>query len=200
MSIPEMKRLHPLDGGHHAANLRSMAPNDFQKLLTTPGPPELGPSPRPDVLSIAELNAELARLLEKTELPEASHLLTRAIVFLWHDHLEEAHSISQEIETKDGSYVHGIIHRREPDYGNARYWFNRVGFHDCFTTLATRARAIATAELQRRLIKSKAWDPFGFIDACETATKKKVPEEIHALRAIQGEELRLLLQHCLASC
>jgi hypothetical protein len=176
-----------------------MAPNDFQRLLTTPELPGLGPGPRPGILPIAELDADLARLLENTKLPQPSRQLMRAIIFLWHDHLDEAHSISQDIETEDGSYIHGIMHRREPDYGNARYWFNRVGFHDCFTTLATNASAIlssAAPEMRRRLINSKGWDPLAFIDACEIATRRKAAEEIRLLRAIQAEELRLLLQHC----
>ena len=38
-------------------------------------------------------------------------------LWLLHDFLDESHSLSQEITTDTGSYWHGIMHRREPDYG-----------------------------------------------------------------------------------
>jgi len=40
---------------------------------------------------------------------------------------ERAHNVAQEIETKDGSWVHAYLHRKEGDSGNARYWYNRAG-------------------------------------------------------------------------
>ena len=41
--------------------------------------------------------------------------------------LDRSHTISQSFESADGSYWHGIMHRREGDYGNSKYWFRRVG-------------------------------------------------------------------------
>jgi len=38
---------------------------------------------------------------------------------------DAAHEIVQGIELPIASYLHGILHRAEGDYSNARYWFIR---------------------------------------------------------------------------
>lgn len=44
------------------------------------------------------------------------------------DDLGSAHPLSQALEGDPlADYWHAIIHRREGDYNNSRYWFNRVG-------------------------------------------------------------------------
>ena len=83
-------------------------------------------------------NRNFDRLFRQTSLPAARQELLRCVVLLWHDHHEAVHEICQQIETPDGSWLHGLLHRREPDYGNARYWFRRVGVHPGFSTLAEK--------------------------------------------------------------
>jgi hypothetical protein len=49
---------------------------------------------------------------------------------LWYDGKEEweqSHTIAQGIHTKEGSWVHAYLHRKEGDEGNAMYWYNRAG-------------------------------------------------------------------------
>ena len=41
--------------------------------------------------------------------------------------LDEAHKIVQDDDSADGALLHGLIHRREGDIGNAAYWFRRAG-------------------------------------------------------------------------
>jgi hypothetical protein len=50
-------------------------------------------------------------------------------LWLYVDDLERSHTVSQGIETQTGSYWHGIMHRREGDFGNSRYWHNRAAGH-----------------------------------------------------------------------
>src|SRR5450432_255553 len=53
-------------------------------------------------------------------------------LWLYFSCLDEAHAVAQDLETPEGSFWHGILHRREPDPANAAYWFRRVGQHPVF--------------------------------------------------------------------
>ena len=44
-----------------------------------------------------------------------------AALWLYFDFLDESHQLSQDIDTIDGSYWHGILHRREPDFDKLRF-------------------------------------------------------------------------------
>ncbi len=52
----------------------------------------------------------------------------KAGLYLLNDDLPRAHALAQSVEGDPlGDYWHALIHRREGDYDNARYWFGRVG-------------------------------------------------------------------------
>jgi len=91
--------------------------------------------------------------------------------WLYHDYLDKSHVISQGIDTPTGSYWHGIMHRREPDYSNAEYWFRKVGDHPAFEDVRAAAAEVsqqAEASDDADFLRDQsAWDPFAFIDLCE---------------------------------
>src|SRR6187402_3286967 len=113
-------------------------PSELKLILDTSELALLGPGRREGALTTAQLDSLLSKALSPAT-SKAVHALFSAAAYLWHDHLDAAHSIAQEIETPDGGLLHGIMHRREPDYGNAKYWFRRVGAHPSFLSLAVRA-------------------------------------------------------------
>jgi hypothetical protein len=120
-------------------------------------------------------------------------------VWLYHDFLDESHRISQEIPTPTGSYWHGILHRREGDFWNSKYWFRRVGEHPVFESLHREAaRFVSENDLEQSavfLTKQTAWDPFAFVDLCEAQANTQSPVEM-LCRRIQQQEWDLLFDYC----
>ena len=48
---------------------------------------------------------------------------------LWHDargDWEAAHRLAQDVDDRDGAWVHAYLHRKEGDPGNAAYWYERA--------------------------------------------------------------------------
>ncbi|MCU1239005.1 MAG: hypothetical protein JWP63_6972 [Candidatus Solibacter sp.] len=111
--------------------------------------------------------------------------LQRAALYVYCDLWNDAHETAQEIDTPDGSYWHAIVHRQEPDPGNAAYWFRQVGTHPIFPALRTAAAEIG-------LPVGPAWDPFAFIDYSTRAAPAS-PEDLLA-RRVQLAEWQLLFK------
>jgi hypothetical protein len=182
----------------------SVADNlNFQALLQTRELPSLGPQKRLSRKSILDLEKAFNVFFRSTKLSTESQQLVRALVLLWNDHLDESHRISQDIEDPDGSFVHGIMHRREPDYGNAKYWFHRVGDHPTFPTIAERAVEIAKSDAEKKLVsrivgdlENPEWDAIAFIDACERASSSAHLDKAFLQRLQEIEAQVLLLHFC----
>ena len=168
----------------------------LKQLLATPEPPALGPEPRAGVLAEAVLNARLDSLFRETKLAPKQQELIRSLLLLWHDHLDASHNISQGIENADGSFVHAIMHRREPDYWNAKYWWRRVGAHPAFPEISKRVAGLlnpgGAGEFATKLLPSGKWDACAFVDLCEQAASD--PAQVDLLRAIQRIETEVLLE------
>jgi hypothetical protein len=153
------------------------------------------PSPLvPDRVRDAALDREIEALVAAGA--DTAERALQSALHLWNDRLERAHELAQEIHDPTGSYLHGVMHRREPDYENSRYWFDRVGRHPLFPRV--REAAIEALEgrpdLRRAVETGPDWDPYRMIDWCRDAAADPGLEAV--LRAVQAREIELLAHFC----
>lgn len=163
----------------------------LKAIFKTPSLPALGPVRRTDSLPLSQIKFVLEDAISKTNIRGKNADLVRSAALLWHDHLGESHNISQNIIGIDGSFLHGIMHRREPDYPNAKYWFNRVGMHGAFPDIFNRAKTILTDTSLDNLVEN-AWDPSKMIDSVSQANSGS--EEYNLLQQVQKIEFEVLLE------
>jgi hypothetical protein len=172
----------------------------FKQVIGTQSLPALGPQGRPGTLGEMELENKMKGYFAEAALPLRVHPLLRSAALLWHDHLDASHRISQDLEMPDGSWLHGIMHRREPDYGNAKYWFRRVGRHEAFPTLAEKVAALLPPSVSPDgLIQNGEWMPFAFVDACARAAEGRDAAFTTRLQSIQAAEFDTLALHILSN-
>ena len=62
-----------------------------------------------------------------------------SVVRALHDFLDESHTISQDLPSREGSFWHAVMHRREPDAWNSKYWWRKVGPHPVLDRLVAQA-------------------------------------------------------------
>ncbi|MGH9627765.1 MAG: hypothetical protein ACRD7E_05410, partial [Bryobacteraceae bacterium] len=118
-------------------------------------------------------------------------------LWLYFSCLDESHSLSQDIQTPEGAFWHGIMHRQEPDAGNSAYWFRRVGRHPVFPELREASAQILEEHPGLTSFKlADTWDPFAFIDFCEQARLKPGSDAEKAAMQMQTAEWQLLFDYC----
>jgi hypothetical protein len=148
--------------------------------------PALGPgSPHESMRSLFEA-LTIESVFEGWKIREAD-MASCCLAGLWlhFDFLNECHEISQEVHTPEGSYWHAIMHRREPDHGNSKYWFHRVGKHPVIDELVEMSRTEGFGYTS----------PFDFVDLCERVRGTGTPQEVLACR-VQLMEWMMLFDYC----
>jgi hypothetical protein len=141
-----------------------------------------------------QLNTQTAAILfPNSAAPQAA----MAGLWLYFSCREEAHKIAQDLNTAEGSFWHGILHRQEPDPANAAYWFRQVGLHPVFPDLRDVALKIKRRYAFAKDLPFKStWDPFAFIAYCEDARSRPgCVEEVYAME-VQLAEWQLLFDYC----
>jgi hypothetical protein len=141
-------------------------------------------------------SAEAKKLLSGVQ---PADLLTRPIVnaeaagallaglWLWHDWLHESHELSQALVSSSGSFWHAIMHRREGDFSNAKYWYAR-----CRTHPAIRVIAVGAAQG----MDHNDWNPASFTDWVERVYEHPEDPTFNAAVELQRLEWRTLFADC----
>jgi hypothetical protein len=106
-------------------------------------------------------------------------------LWLYFDYLEESHALSQELSSCEGSFWHAIMHRREPDPANSKYWWRQVGGHPVLDQLRQASPALGY----------NYTTPFDFVDYCEQHRGHNSDDEEQAQR-VQLLEWQLLFAYC----
>jgi len=153
--------------------------------------PSLGPVARGSVLNISQCQKRTTEALNNVSISETEKLLFHSAALLWHDHLDKSHTISQSLHAQAGSYLHGIMHRREPDYSNAKYWFHKTGSYSGYDILSGKVETILANSSLSSLAKGR-WDPFAMVDSVSQA--KHGTCEYELLQKVQKAEFQTLLE------
>jgi hypothetical protein len=125
-----------------------------------------------------------------------------AALWLRHDWLDESHRISQKIETPSGSWWHAILHRREGDFSNSKYWYQRAGQHPLLKTLAARANELinsSPADKSVFRINASGWNSAALVDLVAQVHDQPSDPRHRIAVAIQELEWQVLFQHCTRS-
>lgn len=112
-------------------------------------------------------------------------------VWLLYNELDRAHTLCQDVPTASGSYWHGVVHRREGDFGNAGYWFARCNGHPAIDAIAA---AVAADPAASRAFPA-GWTPEAMVAACRRGLGGETSLHEGCLAA-QQIEWRILFDHC----
>ena len=172
------------------------------ELIRTEELPELGSGPRHGVLAFPTLAGRFDAWAASAGLNPHQAARLRAIAYLHHDHTDAAHDLVQDMADPDGALVHGILHRREPDFWNAKYWFRQTENHPVYQKIAARIQSLSsdpqTRAIVHRLTLPGTLDPHALVDEVERVERRPVSDpDVHFLRHVQLAETECLVEHLL---
>jgi hypothetical protein len=120
-------------------------------------------------------------------------------LWLGHDALKEGHRIAQDIQTPSGSFWHAIMHRREGDFSNAKYWYARCRRHPAQRSIAERAAVVAKGagvDRQGKRLVAVEWDGPELVDLVESVHRRPMDTKTELAQRLQQIEWQGLFEYC----
>lgn len=151
--------------------------------------------------ALAKLDASILLSAPAASQDHAQAML--AGLWLRHDALQECHEIAQ-LAPRDAdaaasfNFWHAIMHRREGDFSNSKYWYARCRRHPARRRIAAALAGwyhdgASAAEIG---LRGEEWDPNTFVDFVEAAHAAPGGRQYAAAAAAQKIEWRSLFIHC----
>ncbi len=120
----------------------------------------------------------------------------RCGLLMLNDDLDGAHEIVQNRPDETAAFWHAIMHRREGDASNSKYWWRRTGDHAAFDSVYQNTRTYlqqendtAAQQFLAKMDAQKSWLPEEFVDECQTG-------DAEWLKRVQLIEIESLLHWC----
>lgn len=88
-------------------------------------------------------------------------------LWLWFDCEPQAHALVQGYSDGTGALWHAILHRREGDFANAKYWVRQAGRHPAYPSIGARVvEMLRDMPADKSLLRltASSWDPAAMID------------------------------------
>jgi hypothetical protein len=129
-----------------------------------------------------------------------SSTLQAAALWLLAGELDRSHAVSQNIKSAEGAFWHGIMHRREGDFWNSKYWFRQCPRHAVHRELAA---TIDRHQSEFPVSTDKLLNPDTLPDILVDLIEQTLVNQneqgrrgwIETLQLIQWWEWQLLLKH-----
>jgi hypothetical protein len=194
-TIDSMSETDPIKGDYLSNKARTILRINARDAYTDLVPRAAGATEAADVLH-AVSPADLLDVPVKSS-DDAACVLSA--LWLWHDYLDESHTISQRVEDPTGSFWHAIMHRREGDFGNSKYWYAKCRSHPMLESIAAQANPIiARADADKGLLRltMSGWNGPAFVDYVQSVHESPSDPRYPIAVALQQVEWRALFDHC----
>lgn len=143
------------------------------------------------LLPVSGASAEVLAVVESVVSDPAldGHDAIKAGLWLYVDELDRSHAYSQDLHSPTGSFWHAIMHRREGDFPNAKYWYRKAGAHPAMNNIDLAGGGSASGSAMA------GYDPLVFVDRVERANVR-CERDSPDLVALQHHEWRALFEWC----